>query len=823
MATKKPNQGKKVASEKPKAGIEIGKSGTNIFAGIVKEEYLSDLSGERGMKKYDEMRKSDATVKAALSAVQLPIRRAQWFVTPASEDERDIEIQQFVERCLFEEMSITWDDFIRQALLETVYGVMVFEKVFDIRNIDGKPMIVWKKFAPRLPRSITSWQQADGTDGIQQLTNSGGFVSIPMDKLIIFVNEKEGDNWNGVSLLRSAYKPWYIKSNLETIDAVAHERQGLGVPFVKLANGASKEDEAKAQTILENMRASENGYLVEPDGVSVDFKDMKASTAKDAARAIDYHDRQISKAVLAQFLSLGSGPSGSRALSEDHSTLFLQSIEAIANGIVDVINKYAIKQLVDLNFQNVEKYPKLDYAGISRTDIDKLTTSYQRLVQTGGIKPTEADEKYLRKIMGLPERDESDMSDTTDADMPEDVKPEDITKDLGIPDDASKKKVESSEIENALAKRLSEIKIRAGQMDFLESKIADVRKLIPKNPGFIAVDAVLAAELASLKRKVFQEDNNFKSWRKLTFAEKKVNFTSLRAFMDKNEASLIDEATALLKKATGEYMTKLTNMVNKNDKQGIKDLEIPYWREYKALIKSYLKSSYDFGKNNAAREMDVKSPSSPQDLGQTLDLMADTIATQHHYEIETEAKQAISNQLTKFGEKEIKALASAAVSIASSSESLIRNTAAIIVSASINTGRKLVFDKNKNKIHGLQRSEILDEVTCNFCLSMDGRIVETDDSIAREGTFHSNCRGIWVEILKDEEELPEITGVPNSLRDRLGDAVNELVQPKKPIVRKDSLAAQAIENGKAGDVEASELKATDPRQCHGCGGHPHIH
>jgi hypothetical protein len=44
--------------------------------------------------------------------------------------------------------------------------------------------------------------------------------------------------------------------------------------------------------------------------------------------------------------------------------------------------------------------------------------------------------------------------------------------------------------------------------------------------------------------------------------------------------------------------------------------------------------------------------------------------------------------------------------------------------------------------------------------------------------FHSTCRGIWVAILKDEEKLPKITGIPKSLRDRFGDAVNDLVQPR---------------------------------------------
>jgi hypothetical protein len=63
----------------------------------------------------------------------------------------------------------------------------------------------------------------------------------------------------------------------------------------------------------------------------------------------------------------------------------------------------------------------------------------------------------------------------------------------------------------------------------------------------------------------------------------------------------------------------------------------------------------------------------------------------------------------------------------------------------------------------------------------DGRIVEKDNPFAQNNIFHSNCRGIWVAILEDK---PTIGGAPKSLRDRFGDAVNDLVQPKTPMKRK---------------------------------------
>jgi hypothetical protein len=115
-----------------------------------------------------------------------------------------------------------------------------------------------------------------------------------------------------------------------------------------------------------------------------------------------------------------------------------------------------------------------------------------------------------------------------------------------------------------------------------------------------------------------------------------------------------------------------------------------------------------------------------------------------------------------------------------------------MVGEAVNQGRDEVFADNESDIHALQRSEILDGTTCNYCLSMDGRIIDVKDKMAKAGIFHGYCRGIWVEIMKDEEDKPKVSGIPNSLRDKYGDGVNELTQPTNPIVKKDSLANKFI-------------------------------
>lgn len=779
---------------KKKEPITLGVSGTNIFDGIITEEYNAELSDIKGIAIYDKMRKSDASVRAAISATQLPIRRASWFIETASKDEKDIAVRDFVERALFDEMSITWDDFLRQALLMLPYGVMVFEKVFDVREIDGKSFVIWSKFAPRLPKSITTWETTEGELGIQQLDNSGNSASIPMEKLLVFVNEMEGENWWGTSLLRAAYKHWFIKSNLERIDSVAHERQGLGIPFVTLSDSASEADVSKAKNILKNLRASDRGYLIEYPELSVEFKDMKSSTTRDPHKSISYHNREIVLSVLAQFLDLGSGGGGSRALSEDHTNLFLQSLEAIANSIKDIVNKFAIKELVDLNFDNVEVYPELNYTGISRVDVEKLSTAYQRFSQSGGLKATKGDDQYIRGILGLPERTEDD--DEIDE---QNKKTDKELEDLEMSDFKSKKKANSEEIITAIKRKLESMSM-SEKLDFINEKIESLEKLkINENKElFSEIEKELWKQKDSLILHKFQEENDFTSWRKLTFAEKKVNFKSIQSQMDKLENSLNKESRAILTKAKDDYLKKLTPALEKKDSAVIKKLGLKFQSEYTSILNKIMKDAYSFAKNSAAREMGVKPPANSADVIKAIGISADTIASKQAEQIVSEAKTVLVDRLAK-GENVPKTIGAVEAALAKTIEKITRDTSAIVVSGNINLGRRTVFDKNASKIYALQRSEVLDQKTCNFCLSIDERIITMEDPLGKIGTFHSNCRGIWVEILQDEEEKPKISGVPNSIRDRLGDATNELLQPKKPIVKKKSAAAKKIDKGQAGN------------------------
>lgn len=726
----------------------LGDSGTRALHGIITEDYNGQLQGIQGIKVYDEMRKSDGTVRSVVLVTTLPIRRAKWFVNPATPDTKDEEIANFVEHALFDWIDgMSWDDIIRQALLMVPFGVMVFEKVYGTKDHEGKTYMVLNKLAPRLPRSIQQWELADGTFGIQQNRQDGALAQIPGSKLLIFVNEREGDNWWGTSMLRAAYKHWYYKNNFYKIDAMAFERQGLGVPMIKMPQGYTENDERKAVTAAQNLRANESAYLLLPPGYEAEFMNMGSGTTRDPNMSIAHHNREILKSVLAQFLELGSssskgGTGGSKSLSNDHSELFLKGLEALANTLISEFNKNLIPELVDMNFDGVTVYPKLDYAGIDKVDMEKLSKAYSDLVTAGGITPTDGDEQYLRSSLGLPPRTQEDMdADDTDPSAADQIDHADIEDDNDLQDAANKKK--------------------------------DTKNLKKK---------AKAHEHGGALKRTFDDGSGFMSWRPLTFAEKKVSFDNIEKTMQNMEDSFSQEAKDVLNKSKDAFMAKLHVALNEGDTKAIADLEMKFLEEYKSVLKDAMKKAYEYGKNNVASEMSIPIPPSSAESLANMNMTVDTIANKTLLDLETKAKLSAANSV-KNNDTVLQTVGLIDTMLIEQIDKSVDNIAGIIVGQNINTGRNDVFQRNKGMIHALQRSEILDQSTCNFCLSMDGLIVEPTDEWARTDIYHTSCRGIWVEILKDEEDKPDVTGIPENIADFFGGEVNQLIQPPKPITR----------------------------------------
>lgn len=398
---------------------EVGATGHVISAGLLMEEdYNSDLRSPQLYHTYNRMRKSDGQVRAALSVIKLPLLSVDWHIDPASEDEHDIEVAEWMEDRLMN-MTITWHNLLRQALLHLDFGNIPFEKVWEIKD----NLVSLRKLAPRMPYTISEWR-VDETGGLKDIQQNAwranGFEvkTIPVEKLLVFINELEGSDYKGQSILRSAYKHWYFKDKLYIIDAIAKERRAVGIDVGTLkGSNVTQDDRLELENALMTLHAHEKQFMIEQEERYSYRVEGHQGTLASSMESIEHHDLRILRSVLAEFLAMGAGSSGSLAMHKDKSSFFIMALEAIAQNVCDTFNRYLIPQWYDYNWAPSEAgYPKLIHGRLDTRDVGALAEAVSKFMASGALTAGPEIEEEVRDVLGFPEMPEPDPTSEPEAD-----------------------------------------------------------------------------------------------------------------------------------------------------------------------------------------------------------------------------------------------------------------------------------------------------------------------------------------------------------------------------------------------------------------------
>lgn len=422
----------------PSLEHEIGGSGTYSPSGYIVElgEDTPELRWPNSVVVYDRMRRSESKCGSVLRAINFPIRGTDWRV----EDSPDVrpEVANFVRTNLGlqpkgagrrrrRDQGISWDSLLRPSLLHLPFGHMFFEPVYQIAGpgpdqagLPPGPYAHLASMAPRLPRTLTGINIADNGDlaGIRQLVvRSDGRtneVTIPADRLVPFVNDREGSDWAGMSILRTAYKHFLLKDMLERVGAMMIERNGMGVPVV---NYPPEGDRGLALALATGFRAGEQSGGALPVGYSVELVVPKGQVP-DALPQIRYHGEQIPHSVLAMFLDLGTTATGARALGETFVDFFTMSLNAVIAYTEETATEKISRTLVALNFGDDEPYPEI-VADPLMPQAPVTADAVAQLVTAGVITADDALEADVRRRFGLP-RATNPRPDQDPADEPRD-------------------------------------------------------------------------------------------------------------------------------------------------------------------------------------------------------------------------------------------------------------------------------------------------------------------------------------------------------------------------------------------------------------------
>jgi hypothetical protein len=397
---------------------EIGISGSALFDGFDLTESNVALQGQAGMDVFRAMG-HDPTVAMLLKTYEMPQRSCDWFFDPADDSPEATELADFAHYQLWgTEGSQSWDEVIRQTTTgRNQFGHAVFEKVYRLDNDKYAGKVCLDKLAWRAQWSIYKWNvnTAERPDGstTRKLESISQWAppfyeqrDILADKLALFHRDKNGENYLGVPLLRAAYKPWWIRDRLYTIQSIGLERSYMGIPVGKLPMNFTTDMARMMDGIVKGLRTHERaGAVIREDMGFEILKNHLEGAAMQAA--IDFHTHQIPLSGLAQFTLLGSGATGSFALSHDQSDLFLMMLNGDANYTAEVMNFDVMPQLIDWNFANVQASmrPKLKHGDMGHRDMDRVLRGLAALAQWGVIVPDDPLEDAIRKELGFPDRD----------------------------------------------------------------------------------------------------------------------------------------------------------------------------------------------------------------------------------------------------------------------------------------------------------------------------------------------------------------------------------------------------------------------------------
>jgi len=374
---------------------------------------------------YDKMRREDSQVESVLSACTLPIRSAKWSIDPAGARPEVVDLisgdlgipikGEELKPTLRTRGRFSWAEHLRLALLELPHGHSYFEQVYRPEGAVAH----LAKLAWRPPRTISDIKVArdGGLEAIVQYGTPGSRdIRIPVDRLVAYVHRREGGNWLGQSLLRTAYKNWLLKDRMMRAQALTVERNGLGIPLYEGApvpEGASNEETkdwqkseiAAGLELTKNFRAGDAAGASIANGAKLSLVSVTGKLP-DTDGPIRYHDEQIARAVLAHFLNLGT-ETGSWALGSTFANFFTDSLNAIAAHIADVTQQHVVEDLVDLNWGVTEPAPRLVFEPIG-SEHPATSEAIKQLIESGALHADPSLEAHLRAKYGLPPRSGSE-------------------------------------------------------------------------------------------------------------------------------------------------------------------------------------------------------------------------------------------------------------------------------------------------------------------------------------------------------------------------------------------------------------------------------
>lgn len=230
------------------------------------------------------------------------------------------------------------------------------------------------------------------------------------------------------SVIRNAYRSYYMVKRIEEQEAILYERLN-GLPVIKvpasLMESARVGDVAAVEAMREFKNIAVNLRIDEQMGVILPSDTFEGPTGPSTVPAysielvapgggkgsggnsndvINRHNNLMMMSVLADFLILGHGPNGTEALAAEKKGMFFQATEGYLNSAAAVFNRHGLERVWELNGMDPDYLPEFTPDMAQEMDLDVLGNFLERLTRSGmAIFPNADLETALMDAAGLPD------------------------------------------------------------------------------------------------------------------------------------------------------------------------------------------------------------------------------------------------------------------------------------------------------------------------------------------------------------------------------------------------------------------------------------
>lgn len=677
------------------------------------------LVAKKGLEVYDDMLLDDQ-VKAVMSLKKYSILSQGGEFMAASDDDKDVEIADFLNYAVTEGMQSSFKKAVWDIMSAYTYGFSVTEKIFKpLKDGPHKGKIGLAALKTRPPHSIEFHLDPHGN--IKNLLQHADGGDIPLDPayFIVYSYATEFGNPYGVSDLRSAYRSYYSKKINIAFLNIYNERYGMPPSLGFLPAGVGKTEQTDLFNMLKNLQAKSVGVFSED--TKIEFPKIATSGETTYESAIRYYDKSIARSILVpDMLGFTDSSYGSRSLGETQSDIWMMILEYHRQELSEQIYEQLIKQLVDINFTNVQTYPQYVFKPIDKEDKIKISDAFTRAVKEGVIQPRPEDEVYTRTLLGYPDVD----VDQIDLPNEQPINPTTPAQDKPTaPEDDSPEAKDGDDIDDAIDKD------EASKEAFAASAV-----------------------------------------RKLSSFERRIDFAAVKGKLDTAETKMVNSMQAVVRDTLDSAVQtiKSKKILENKDMSAVANFQLKGIGDIRKTIQFGLRELYDDGRKDGNKTLkktftlagSLNLP--PTKAIKWFDTESILAAGAVKDDLTKKTKQVLMSSLkngTPLDETVYELnkayqpyLEGAVEAGAADAPYRLETLARTSLATAYNMGNMQSYEESSS-VSAYQYSAVLDDRTSDYCMAMDGEIFDKSDPAIHRATppNHFNCRSLLVPIFKDEK------------------------------------------------------------------------